>query len=92
MPIAHSIVPQFAQVVTIDFADVPTVSSLTEEVTVAGALVDHIYLAIPEGTWNEGLSYPIGTSKNAGKVTFRILNPTAGNLDPVSQDFKILGF
>ena len=92
MAIAVSIVSQLAKVVTIDFASVPTVSSLTAEVDVLGAMLNHVYMAIPEGSWNEGLSYPIGTSKTINKVTFRILNPTAGNLNPVSQDFKIIGF
>ena len=92
MAIAVSVVPQFAQVVTIDFGSVTADLTIEPEITVPGALKDHIYLAIPEGTWNAGLSFPIGYGSDANKIKFRIMNATAGGLDPASQTFKILGF
>ncbi len=94
MPIAVSVVPQFAQVVTINFGSAGGDDTLTTAATVPGALPNHIYLAVPEviATWNEGLSFPIGYGTDANEVTFRFSNSTGGALNPAEQDFKILGF
>lgn len=92
MPIAHSITPQFAQVVTINFGSASANTTLEAAVTVAGALENHIYLAIPEGTWNAGLTFPIGYGSDANEVTFRFGNLTGGALDAASQTFKVIGF
>ncbi len=73
------------QDLTIDFADVVTVTAVDQAIVVAGSLVGDTVLCAPQGVWAAGLTLPQGRCIVDGTVQFRIANPTAGNVNPASQ-------
>lgn len=80
---------ELTQTLTIDFASQAAAGAADNAVTVAGSLVGDTVSAIPLGTWPAGLSLPQGRCVVAGTVQFRIVNATAGALDPGSQSFVL---
>lgn len=77
------------QDLTIDFASVATVTAPDQAIVVPGSLVGDTVLCAPQGVWVAGLTLPQGRCIVDGTVQFRICNPTAGALDPVSQTCRL---
>lgn len=78
------------QDLTIDFASVATIVAVDQAITVAGSVVGDTVLCSPQGVWIAGLTLPMGRCIVDGTVQFRIANPTAGALDPVSQICRLV--
>lgn len=78
--------------VTVDFANVPTITAPDASVTVAGSRVGDIYLATPLGTWPAGLGMMPHRCAVAGTVLTRLVNPTVGGVNPDSQSVRYACF
>ena len=92
MAIESSITPQFKRSVTLDIGSIA--ANITEEEVftgVKGIRKDHIYLLIPEGTFNAGLAIVAAWGTDKDELTVRVGNLTAGALNPASQTYKVLG-
>lgn len=78
--------------VTVDFANVPTITAPDASVVVAGSRVGDIYLATPLGTWPAGLGMTPHRCAVAGTVLTRLVNPTVGGVNPDSQTVRYACF
>lgn len=74
--------------VTVDYASVPAATAPDQAVVVAAARVGDAITVTPLGVWPANLSQPQGRCLVAGTVQVRVVNPTAGAIDPVSQTFR----
>lgn len=75
--------------VTADIASVAAVTAPDTALTVANARVGDQVLIAPLGTWPANLGLPQGRCIVAGTVQMRVINPTAGAIDPASQSFRV---
>ncbi len=91
MAIESSITPQFKRSFTLDIGSIAANITEEEVFTVKGVRKDHIYLLIPEGTFNAGLIIAAAWGTDKDELTVRIGNLTSGALNPASQTYKVLG-
>jgi len=77
---------------TIDFANVPTITTPDDAIAVTNAVVGDTVLCAPMGVWDAGLTLPQGRCLVAGTVQFRIANPTAAGINPASQSCNLTFF
>lgn len=77
------------QTIEIDFAACAAATAADQPFAVPGALVGDTVTVTPLGTWPENISLPQGRCLEEGEVTFRIVNPTAGAINPGSQLVRI---
>lgn len=75
--------------VTADIASVAAVTAPDTALTVPNARVGDQILIAPLGTWPANLGLPQGRCIVAGTVQMRVVNPTAGAIDPASQSFRV---
>ncbi|MER5420336.1 hypothetical protein [Streptosporangium roseum] len=76
---------------TIDFASIAAGAVGTDTVTVTGAATGDFVLVAPPGNLNAGLVV-FGFVSAANTVTIRVLNGTAGAIDPASASWKVTVF
>lgn len=74
--------------VTVDYASIPAATAPDQAVAVTKARVGDQIEIQPLGTWPANLSIPQGRCLVAGTVQVRVVNPTAGAIDPASQTFR----
>lgn len=74
---------------TIDFPSVAANTAADAAIAVTRTLPGDVVLCAPMGTWDAGLSLPLGRCLVAGTVQFRVQNSTAGALDPASQECRL---
>lgn len=78
------------QDLVIDFASCAAVTAADQAIVVPGSLVGDTVLCSPQATWIAGVSLPQGRCIVDGTVQFRIVNPTAGAVDPASQTCRLV--
>ncbi|MER7213209.1 hypothetical protein ABT340_39615 [Streptosporangium sp. NPDC000239] len=76
---------------TLDFASIAAGAVGTLTVTVTGASTGDFALVAPPGNLNAGLVV-CGFVSAADTVTIRVLNGTAGAIDPASSTWKVTVF
>jgi hypothetical protein len=85
------VAPRVAKDVTVDAANILAVTANDETVTVKG-----LVKGAPVIVWAESLTANISISNAhcSAKDTlkFRLLNPTAGAINPASQTFRVVQF
>lgn len=74
--------------VTVDIASVAAATAPDTAVTVPGSRVGDQIQIQPLGTWPANLGLPQGRCLVAGTVQVRVVNPTAGAIDPASQTLR----
>lgn len=74
--------------VTVDYASIPAATAPDQAVVVPGARVGDGIIIQPLGVWAVNISQPQGRCLVAGTVQVRVVNPTAGAIDPASQTFR----
>jgi hypothetical protein len=87
---AYGAIGQQAQIVTVDLASVVANTAVDTAFTVPGSLVGDTVEVTPLGTWPAGLVMGPHRCLVAGTVQVRTGNVTVGNIDPASQDFKVV--
>jgi len=74
--------------VTVDIASIPAATAPDQAVVVPGARVgDQVQIACLSA-WPANLSLPQGRVSVAGTVQVRVVNPTAGAIDPGSMSMR----
>ncbi|MEV8638100.1 hypothetical protein AB0395_41255 [Streptosporangium sp. NPDC051023] len=76
---------------TLDFASIAAGAVGTLTVTVTGAATGDFVIVAPPGNLNTGLVV-CGFVSAADTVTIRVLNGTAGAIDPASSTWKVTVF
>lgn len=80
----------FTTQVTADIASVAAASVASTNLTVAGVEAGDLVYACPKTALSVAVMVGAAVATAADTVAMPVCNPTAGALDPASQDFEVL--
>ncbi len=80
------------QEVSIDIGSVAAATTLVVTQAVAGLRVGHPVILWTEAALNAGLNIGNAHCSAAGTLSFRVMNATAGAIDPAAMNFSVVQF
>lgn len=87
---AYGQIVEEAADVTVDVASIGAGLVVETSIAVANALPGDTIRCTPLGVWNASLVDGGARCSVAGTVLWRVFNPTAGAIDPVSQTVRVM--